>query len=64
MRENTVVKSGLRYSAYINGPESIEWCRQSFGEPGPLTSGRWAALQYTIQFRDRKDRDWYQLRWS
>lgn len=56
------LNSGIRYSAYNAGPESVEWCREHFGEPH-LLRGRYTVFQWTIQFRNRKDRDWYLLRW-
>ena len=48
------------FSADLAGPESIQWCREVFGEPNL----RYAVLRWTIQFRYRKDRDWYVLRWG
>jgi hypothetical protein len=41
----------------------FEWCEQQFG-PHDLINGRWEPLEYTIQFKYRKDRDWFLLRWA
>lgn len=62
-RYKTAISVGLRHAADLKGPESIRWCTENFGESGPLV-GRWMPLQFTIQFRDRKDRDWYLLKWT
>lgn len=45
-----------------NRDEILKWCEDHFGPEG-LIDHRWAALEFTIQFRDKKDRDWYILRW-
>ena len=63
MKTYTITKSGIRYSADIAGPDAIEWCREQYGEPNIL-NGRYVVLQWTIQFKYRKDRDWYMLRWG
>jgi hypothetical protein len=40
----------------------LTWCEENFGESG--FKQRWVYLDYTIQFRDKKDRDWFILRWG
>jgi hypothetical protein len=58
--------SGIRYS--VNWPknvtraEVIAWCKDHFGPPG--FTNRWMHLEYTIQFRQQEDRNWYVLKWS
>lgn len=48
--------------------EVIKWCTEKFGPCGKFPNNnkndRWVALEWTIQFRDRKDRNWFLLRWS
>jgi hypothetical protein len=63
---NTMTRSGIRYAAdYPKSTaqyEVLAWCRHQYGEPGFLE--RWMALDWTIQFRDKRDRDWFFLRWG
>ena len=65
---NTLTRSGIRWAvefpqARANDKTNVlEWCKDTFGEPG--FRERWMALEYTIQFRDKRDRDWYILRWG
>jgi len=64
---NTLTPSGIRWAVEFplaragDTTDVLEWCRDNFGEPGVWK--RWMALEYTIQFRDKCDRDWYILRW-
>lgn len=63
--------TGIRYAVeYPRGAycsdvpkELFEWCTEQFG-PDNILTGRWFALEYTVQFKHRRDRDWYLLRWS
>jgi hypothetical protein len=65
---NTLTRSGIRYGVEFPKARAgerldvLSWCIDTFGEPG--FSKRWIALDYTIQFRDKRDRDWYILRWG
>lgn len=68
MGMNTLTRSGIRYAVELptyakDADEAIDWCREQYGEPSLIT-GRWMPLQFTIQFRDKKDRDWFVLRWG
>jgi hypothetical protein len=64
---NTLTPLGIRWGvefprARAGKPTDVlEWCRDNFGEPG--FRQRWWTFDYTIQFRDKRDRDWYILRW-
>lgn len=66
MTNNVMVRSGIRYGVEFPKncykQEILEWCRENYGEPG--FKARWMHLDWTIQFRDKKDRDWYFLRWG
>jgi hypothetical protein len=55
--------SGIRYSALKFGPESVEWCKEHFGESNILT-GRYSVLEWTIHFKNEADRNWYVMRWQ
>lgn len=64
---NTLTRKGIRYAAEL--PESatdadaaIAWCQEQYGEPG--LAERWMCLSFTVQFRDKRDRDWFILRWG
>lgn len=63
---NVMVRSGIRYGLeYPAGAvreEVLDWCRQHYGEPG--FKERWMYLEFTIQFREKRDRDWFYLRWG
>lgn len=65
---NTLTRSGIRYAADYpsrssgSHEEVMEWCTEQFGQPG--FQNRWMALDWTIQFREKKDRDWFFLRWG
>lgn len=59
------VRSGIRYAADLpkaDYTEVINWLREHYGEPG--FKERWMPLDFTVQFRDKKDRDWFFLRWG
>jgi hypothetical protein len=56
--------SGIRYSVVLDiNDEIISWCEQQFGMPSIL-GGRWFALEFSIQFREESDRNWFLLRWG
>jgi hypothetical protein len=63
---NTLRPSGIRYG--VNWPtnvaqeEVIDWCNEHFGPPG--FTNRWMYLEYTVQFRQQADRNWFVLRWA
>lgn len=64
---NTLIRSGIRYAADLpeyatEADDAIAWCEEQYGKPG--FNERWMPLQFTIQFRDKKDRDWFILRWG
>jgi hypothetical protein len=65
---NALTRSGVRWAVEFpiaradDTTDVLAWCRDNFGEPG--FRERWMALEYTIQFRDKRDRDWYILRWG
>lgn len=65
---NTLTRSGIRYAVEFpqaragDTTDVLAWCQQQYGEPG--FTQRWMALEYTIQFRERRDRDWFVLRWG
>jgi hypothetical protein len=65
---NTLTHTGIRWGVEFpkarvgERTDILVWCRETFGEPG--FRKRWMPLDYTIQFRDKKDRDWYMLRWG
>lgn len=53
--------------------EMESWCRQTFGEPGDMwdsndwcwpETARWLQNNRKFWFRNKKDRDWFILRWS
>lgn len=60
---------GIRYAAELpttrtaNIAEVLKWCEEHYGPPS-IMNGRWVALDYTVQFKERKDRDWFILRWG
>jgi hypothetical protein len=63
---NTLTRSGIKYAVEYpdaDYTEVVDWCRENFGEPN-IINGRWFALEYTIQFATRRDRDWFYLRWG
>lgn len=65
---NMLTRSGIRYSAElphyaIDADDAIAWCEEQYGPPS-LLNGRWYPLEFTIQFADKKDRNWYLLRWG
>lgn len=52
-----------------NIDEIIRWCSQQFGipqAPGHRIQRRWhrTGLFATFHFREKKDRDWFILRWT
>lgn len=64
---NALTRSGIRYAVDIpqyaeDADAAIAWCHEQYGEPG--FKERWMCLEYTIQFRDKRDRDWFFLRWG
>jgi hypothetical protein len=62
---NTLTRSGIRYAADIPNAdytEVIGWLKENFGEPD--MKGRWFPLQFTFQFANKRDRDWFFLRWG
>lgn len=62
---NIQTRSGIKWAVLLptdRREEILEWCRQTFGEPN-MIGGRWFPLEYTIQFSDQKDRNWYRMRW-
>ena len=63
---NTLIRSGIRYGVEypnkVTKQEVINWCSEHYGAPG--FKNRWMLLDWTIQFRDKKDRDWFLLRWG
>jgi hypothetical protein len=51
----------------LDWAEVINWCTQSFGTVGDIwnkTHDRWYANNSKFWFRDRKDYDWFVLRWN
>ena len=64
----TLTRSGIRYAVEFpkaradDTTDVLSWCRDNYGEPG--FKERWMPLDWTIQFRDRRDRDWFVLRWG
>ena len=60
------MRSGIRYAAEFprSVPRSdiLAWCTENYGEPG--FRARWMALDYTIQFKEEKDRFWFVARWG
>ncbi len=66
VKMDTLSRSGIRYAVpFPKGKlkdEVLSWCEKSFGPPG--FAHKYLVLDYTIQFVERKDRDWFLLRWS
>jgi len=60
--------SGLRYAAHlpfrVSKVEVNEWCTESFGPSVGLTNSRWCMLEWTVQFKEEKDRNWFVLKWE
>lgn len=58
--------SGIRYAAefprHNTKADVLEWCNEHFGPSG--FKARWMPLDYTIQFRDERDRNWFFLKWG
>ena len=63
IEQTVTTHSGTRYHVENKGDESVAWCEEVFGKPKFANNGRWFPLVFTIMFRDKKDRDWYILRW-
>lgn len=60
--------SGVRYAVELPSStndinEVLKWCENHYGPPALIT-GRWMPLEFTIQFKEKKDRDWFILRWG
>ena len=65
---NTLTRSGIRYAVELpqyaeDADNAIAWCEEQYGPPN-LMHGRWMPLQFTIQFRNKQDPDWFVLRWG
>lgn len=63
---NMLARSGIKWSIELpdrDRQEILDWCKENFGEPN-IMNGRWFALEYTIQFSNQKDRNWYRMRWG
>lgn len=61
--------SGLRYAAHlpyrVSKAEINEWCTETFGPSAGLRgNSRWFMLEWTVQFKEEKDRNWFMLRWG
>ena len=58
----------MRYAAnipYSSSKEELrEWCTNTFGPSTSLITSRWFMLDYTVQFKEEKDRNWFLIRWS
>ena len=61
--------SCTRYSAILPHhkmrSEIKDWCFNAFGPSAGISKdSRWFMLDYTVQFRYEKDRNWFLLRWG
>lgn len=58
----------MRYAVELPRSASKEelraWCTETFGPSVSLLDSRWVMLEWTIQFKQEKDRNWFILRWS
>jgi hypothetical protein len=56
--------TAVRLPEKLNREEAFIWCYKNFGKPGFLSDRRWAPLEFTIQFRDKKDAMWFKIKWG
>lgn len=63
---NVLLRGGIRYAvAWPPGysrNEVEDWCRELYGSSGLFE--RWFPMDYTIQFRNKADRNWFLMRWG
>ena len=65
-RLNTLTRSGIRWGAPWpkNADRQVvaDRCTKQWGEPGIFKE--WSPLEYSVQFREEKDRTLFLLRWG
>ena len=59
----------VRFGTYPNIVEVFEWCEKTYGHrndkyDNPRWYGRTDWASGNFQFRDKKDAEWFILRWS
>ena len=60
--------TGLQYAAPLpyraDRAEVKQWCTDTFGPADKIINSRWYMFDYTVQFSNENDRNWFQLRWA
>ena len=63
---NTLTRAGILLGApwpnNVDRQEVKAWCIKQWGEPGIFKE--WSPLEYSVQFREEKDRTLFLLRWG